>query len=445
MIVPRNRLLWCVAALGVPLATLGVAVSEAAWPALATLAALVAVAVRDAVGATSALAGVAVEVPEVVRLSKDRDGQIQMRIRNDRQTRRLLRVGLALPREFETAQEDLAVALPADTPWSRLTWGCRPRRRGRYRLQTCCLEAVSPLGLWAARRRQPLQTELRVYPNLLRDRAGLAALFLNRGNLGIHAQRQVGKGREFEKLRDYIPGDGLQDIHWKATAKRGHPVTKVLQVERTQEVYVVIDASRLSAREALDADATPSSALERFITAGLVLGLAAQRQGDLFGLLSFSDKVQGFVRAKSGKAHYDACRDALYTLEPRIVNPDFEDLFTFVRLRLRRRALLMFLTSLDDPVLAESFIRHIDLVGRQHLVLVNMLRPAGVGPLFAEGNVRTVDDIYERLGGHILWHHLLELQQVLKHRGVQFAQLDNEKLAVELVTQYLGVKQRQLL
>ena len=91
----------------------------------------------------------------------------------------------------------------------------------------------------------PVGAEIRVYPNLVTERKNLAALFLNRGSFGLHAQRQLGKGREFEKLREYVPGDGYDELHWKATARRGRPITKVYQIERTQEVYVVIDASRL--------------------------------------------------------------------------------------------------------------------------------------------------------------------------------------------------------
>jgi len=300
-----------------------------------------------------------------------------------------------------------------------------------------------------------VRTEVRVYPNLFTERKSVAALFLNRGNFGAHAQRQVGQGRDFEKLREYVHGDSYEEIHWKATAKRGRPVTKVFQIERTQEVYVIIDASRLSARptrgQAPDNPQPGShnppfaSVLERFITAALVLGLAAEQQGDLFGLLTFSDKVQTFVRAKNGKAHYAACRDALYTLQPQVVTPDFDELGSVVRLRLRRRALLVFLTSLDDPVLAESFVRNLDLIRRQHLIFVNMLQPPGVRPLFSEGNVASLDEVYERLGGHLFWHKLCELERVLQRRGVRFSLLDNERLSAQLVTQYLNVKQRQLI
>jgi uncharacterized protein (DUF58 family) len=189
----------------------------------------------------------------------------------------------------------------------------------------------------------------------------------------------------------------------------------------------------------------PNSALERYVTAALVLGLAAERQGDLFGLATFSDKLLGFVRAKSGRAHFNACRDALYGLQPQEVTPDFDELCAFLRLRLRRRALLVFLTSLDDPVLAESFVKNVELIARQHLVLVNMLRPAAAQPLFSDATVRSTDDMAARLGGHIQWQRLLELEKSLHRRGVQFAQLNDEKLCAELVTQYLNVKQRQLL
>jgi uncharacterized protein (DUF58 family) len=185
--------------------------------------------------------------------------------------------------------------------------------------------------------------------------------------------------------------------------------------------------------------------LERFVNAALVLGLAAEQQGDLFGLLTFSDKVEKFVRAKNGQEHYSACRDALYTLQPKIVTPDFDELCAFIRLRLRRRALLVFLTALDDPALAESFVRNIELIRRQHIVLVNMVQPPGVKPLFASPDVAETDDLYRHLGGHLQWQSLRELQKVLRRRAVRFSLLDNERLSAEIVAQYMDVKQRQLL
>ena len=466
MIVPQNRLLFWFALVVLPFALLAAIEPAALGLSLGCIGGLVLVAVVDAAGARRSLHGIGVELPPVVRLSKDREGRIELRLHNPQQKPKRLRVALGLPVEFTAPQEDLEVQLPDGAEWSRLKWPCTPLKRGSYVLDAAYVEGASRLGFWAARKAMPARAELRVYPNLLTDRKSLAALFLNRGAFGLHAQRQVGKGREFEKLREYVPGDGYEDVHWKATARRGKPITKVFQIEKTQEVYVVIDASRLSARTlggegrgslqssvssiGLDALNTENrilntSVLERYLTAALILGLAAEQQGDLFGLLTFTNKVEKFVRAKNGKAHYSVCRDALYTLQPKIVSPDFDELCTFLRLRLRRRSLLFFLTALDDAVLAESFVRNMDLIRRQHLVLVNMAQPPGVVPAFSNPNVTTVDHLSVHLAGHLQWQKLRALEQVLKGRGVSFSLLDNERLSAELVTQYLNVKRRQLL
>ena len=446
MLTPRSRLIWWVTLLVVPFATVAGVLPTATPLAMLLICAFVVAVLLDAVFAFRAIHGWSVECAETIRLSKDRAGELELLFKNEAPASRVLRVGLPLPRDIESPQEDLLVEIPGAGKTSRIGWACTPRRRGNYALDRCHVEGASPLGFWSARTVLPLRTELRVYPDLLKERKNVAALFLNRGTFGIHAQRQVGKGRDFEKLREYIPGDSYEDIHWKATAKRGRPVTKIFQIERTQEIYVILDASRLTAREVADpADATARvSTLERFINAALVLALAAERQGDLFGLLTFSDRVHEFVRARNGQAHYSLCRDALYTLQPQIVTPDYDELFAFIRTRLRRRALLVFLTALDDPLLAESFEHNAGLVCRQHLLLVNMIQPPGVRPLFHNADVARVDDLYRELGGHIQWQNLLELGKKLKSRGVQFSLVQNEKLSADVVTQYLDVKRRQL-
>jgi uncharacterized protein (DUF58 family) len=464
-LAPQSRLLFWVTAIGVPFSLVATTNQAGVIIAAAGIGMLVVAALVDALRGLAALEGIGVELPSVVRLAKDREGEFDVRVRNVKQNKRRLRIGFALPPEAGPKKDVEAVLLPMGTEWSTLRWSCRPRERGKHLLQQAFVEAGSPWGFWAMRGSLAVQCEVRIYPNLLTERRQLAAMFLHRGSFGSHAQRQLGKGRDFEKLREYVHGDPIDEIHWKATAKRQHPVTKVFQIERTQEVYVLVDNSRLSGRrrravadepragglphgEEVGADlcdVAEDSALERFVTAALVVGLAAEQQGDLFGLATFADRVNGFVRAKTGRAHFDACRDALYRLQPEMVTPDFEELASFVRLRLRRRALLFFLTALDDPILAESFVRSMDLLSRQHLLIVGMLKPPATAPLFSDPNVETVDDIYDRLGGHLQWNRLRELDKVLARRGVRLQLLDREEVSAQLVSQYLSVKQRQLL
>lgn len=451
MIVPRTRLIVWIMLIVLPFAAIAATLPTLSWLAATFIGGLGFLVIYDALAARSGLSGVRVVLPEVVRLQKDRPGTIELRIQNDAQRARRLRIGFAFPREIKPESDDREAQLPAGAEFSRLDWAVTPARRGQYFIERVYLEAVSPLGFWAARTSHEVRSELRVYPNLFDERKNVAAIFLKRGQLGAHALRAAGQGRDFEKLRMYVPGDSLNEIHWKASAKRGHPVTKVFQVERTQEVYVIVDASRLSARVLAGSKAdgaasgTETTVLERYVTAALILGLAAEQQGDQFGLVTFSDRVLSFVRAKSGQAHYDACRDRLYALQPQSVTPDFEELCSFIRLRLRKRALLIFLTALDDPMLAESFAKASELISRQHLMIVDMLQPRGARPLFSDAAVTGIDDLYRHLGGHLQWNSLRELEKVLKRRGVRFALLDPERLVAQVIGQHAEVKQRQLL
>jgi len=453
MLVPQKRLITWFALVALPFSVLGILLPGAGLVAGMLIAALLVAFLLDAIRGLGRLEGLRVDLQEVVRVSRDRPAELEVRVRDDQSRARRIRLGLPWPDPITSPMEDHYVTLPPDSTGARVAWPFCAPRRGAFQLLQTCLETTSPLGFWAVRSTLPAQSEIRVYPNLLHERRQLAGLFLNRGMLGIHTHRQVGKGREFEKLREYIPGDGFEDIHWKATAKRGHPVTKIYQIERTQEVYVIIDSSRLSARpvpvpsDAADAASDPrhEPILERYLTAALILGLAAERQGDLFGLMTFSDTVDTFIRAKNGRNHYNTCRDAIYTVHSRPVSPDFDELASFIRLRLRRRALLLFLTALDDPIQAEGFVKSLDLISRQHLVLVNMIQPEQAQPLFSKPNVDHPHDLFDRLGGHLQWHTLRELEKVLQRRGVAFHLLENEKLSAQLVTHYLDVKRRQLL
>lgn len=455
MIAPTQRLL-IFYGLIIPFLTLLPVLREGvAIPALAAVLTLILVGLLDATFGSFSLRNIRVDLPTMIRMSKDRESSIELSVTNSDLRARTLRLGLPIPREISSPQEDLLAFLPRDAEHVCVSWPCTPLRRGQFRIHRVYVGTISFLGLWAFRGTRDVACEIRVYPNLAQERNNLAALFLNRGSYGIHVLRQHGRGREFEKLREYITGDGFDEIHWKATAKRRHPITKVFQIEKTQEVYVAIDTSRLSGRSAGAREdlsgAGPGDlnandlCLERFIAAALVVGLAARKQGDLFGLLTFSDSVHEFLRARGGKSHYGACREQLFNLHSRMVNPDYEELATFIRLKLRRRALIIVLTSLDDPILSESLMRTVGLIGRRHLVMVNMLRPAHARPVFSNESVASTEEIYHELSGHILWHHLREMERTFVRHGVHFALLDRKRLCADLVSQYMNVKQRQLL
>ena len=134
----------------------------------------------------------------------------------------------------------------------------------------------------------PIASSFRVYPNL-RDRA-TASLFLRTAEAGLR-QRAVKWAKAASSIicATILPGDSFEDIHWKATARRGFPAVKLYQVEHAQEVYAVIDFSRLAAREGI---------LESYVDAALHLALVAERQGDRFGLVDLQ-RPHASLRARA--------------------------------------------------------------------------------------------------------------------------------------------------
>lgn len=460
MLIPQPRLLWLTGLLVCPALALAPTHPDTETLAVAVIGAVAVLAAWDALRAGSLLGSLSVVLSPVVRLVKGRPGLLPLHLTLTHGSPLRLRLAPGLAPHLDTSQPELTLDL-APGPGAHLDWPVQSALRGRFRVSTCHAETLSPFGFWASRRTLPVQCEIRVQPDLTAVLRRNAA-FLVQGASGSRAQRRIGRGRDFEKLRDYVPGDGFDEIHWRATAKRGHPVTKVFQVERTQEVYVLVDASRLSGRilpapltasRAVDPirplpepdPATSEPLLEQFIQAALVVGAVAERQGDHFGLVTFADQVDSFVRASSGRSHYAACREKLVELRLRTVTPDFEELASFLRLRLRRRALLLFLTSLDDPVAAEGFLKGIDLLRHQHLIAIVQPRPHAAVALYTHDRVETLDDTYAALAGHLQWQGLRELQAVLQRRAVTLVTASPDGLASALITRYLDVKRRQLL
>lgn len=429
MIAPTARLIALAAIVLLP------ALALMPWIPAVGLAALLicgAAAAMDAMRGRRRLSVLRVRLPEVVRVTKNTSTHVPLTLENTAGQPMRVRAGIVLPQGLESEFETQSLSVPHGV--SQLPWACAGRRRGAYRLDQVYLECRSPLALWDVREPRATACEIRVYPNL-RDRHTAALLLRSRGP-GARVVRQVGKGREFERLRDYTPGDTYDDISWKATARRGRPVTRLFEVEHSQAVYVAIDASRLSARD---------NAIERYVEASLHLAIAVERQGDRFGLIAFSDRVHAFVPAASGAGHFRTCREAIYDLHTRRVSPDFREVFTTIRSVLQRRSLLVFLTALDDPLLADAFSEEVRLISRRHVVLAALLRTPGVQPLFEEAPPETEEGLYRGLAGQILWNKLQVLRKTLGGRGVRLALIDGPTIKPALASLYLDVKRRQAL
>ncbi len=439
--LPNNRLLiW--AALLVPIGLISGVIPEIGSVILFLAAAVLAgIALLDAALGAKSIRCVSITIPETIRFTRAKEGSITINISCSGKFSRPISLALGLPDSFENKSDVLSFHIPQNSDNSQTEFPTTPCERGQFLLTAVSIQSPSPLGFWFNRRMFRICTEIRVYPNLIQECGHKAANLLIHRSLGSSPFRQIGQGREFEKLRDYQPGDSYGDIHWKATAKRHHPVTKLFQVERTQEVMAVMDTSRLSA---MRPEPDAPRIIERYLAATLVLAQAARKQGDRFGAILFRDRVTQFIPPGGGIRHYDTCRDAIFSEVPSDVSPDFNELFIFLRTRLKRRTLLIIFTSLEDPMLAKRFTEGVKLISSQHLVLVmNTSRP-GLQPLFS-APAASPDEIYEHLSNHYFWERKRSLYRDLKQRNVEFIDCQAPDLAADVISRYMKIKSRQQL
>lgn len=443
MIAPRAGLLWCIGLWIVPL-NLGMILDPGrAWAWALAMSPAFLLAAIDALWARRGLSGISLILPPTCRFTLHRNSILKVILKRDQPGRLEAGLWVDAPSLLAPFPGNQAFRMDDGSRTLGLQLPVVPVQRGLGRIGNYRMEMRSPLGLWNIHRQGAVDCEVKVYPNLGEGNSAFASPE-NHSLAGVHGGRQLGKGWEFEKLREYIHGDDFHDIHWKATARKGFPVTKVFQIENTQQVYVILDFSRLSGIP-FQAPGGATTSLEYYLRAALRLGMAAERQGDYYGLVLHGEQPQTLVRAGKGKAHYGSYRDALYNVRGQPGSPDYPELFSFLRLQLKKRALLLFFCSLEDPALSESFIGNIGLISRQHLVSVNMIRPPGIQPLFADQPVASPEDIYERLANQLYLQNLAVVGRSLKRQGASFQAWDPSRLSVEAISQYLDAKKRQAL
>ena len=305
--VPNKLLLWLTLLVVIPATTIifydGGFLQSLGWLVILLL---ILVSLADLQISKSLLRKLEVDVPDVVRCTKERPFEVPVEFLNKGGSLPWLRYGISTDAAFR--MEGNVIRKLGKLKSKKLVRSVIPLvalKRGQFFIEFLNVETPSVFSLWLIRREFRINTEIRAYPDLSVERKRLSSLFLMRGMDGAHAVRQVGKGREFEQLREYQSGDDYIDIDWKATGRRRMPVTRTYQIERTQEVYVIVDHSRFSGRqirepvdEKLEGDwlyrehgaggeFAVTTQLERFLHCALVLASVAEKQGDLFGFISF--------------------------------------------------------------------------------------------------------------------------------------------------------------
>jgi len=315
----------------------------------------------------------------------------------------------------------------------RLTIRLVPTRRGDRQASRITVRSIGPLGIagrqgshrvpWTVRALPPFNSRKHLPSRLarLRELDGRTALLVR------------GQGTEFDSLRDYVPGDDVRSIDWRATARRTGVVVRTWRPERDRQVAIVIDSGRLSAGRVGDAPR-----LDHAMDAALLLAALATRAGDRVSLLACDSAVRADVRRAAPEDVLPSFVNALATVDAELVQTDFRVVVSQVLERLRQRSLVVILTGLEPAVVEESLLPVIGPLLRRHLVVLASVADPRLAELEASPS-----DVIEVYGAASAARTRLDRERVtavLSRAGVTVVDEEPEHIAPALADTYLALK-----
>lgn len=321
-----------------------------------------------------------------------------------------------------------------------LVYGLTPPKRGRFEFGQIAVRFISQLKLVWCETRVGEAVAVKVYPNMRRAREAELKALGARSLVASHRKTSWrGEGREFESLRDYVRGDELRHISWSATARRGKLTTRQYQIERDQTILIAIDGGRL-----MTARIEQETKLDSAVHAALALMSAAARAGDNAGLLVFGRKIKSFLPPGRGHEHMDAALEALYSVEPEMIEPSYSRAFEFIAANSKRRSLVILLTDLVDEEGSKELLTSLRLLRPRHLPLVVTIADRDLKAVVSNAPANVRDLFTQSVAEEIMYLREAALRLVESQGGLAL-DVTAAALAPALLEKYLQVKERGLL
>jgi uncharacterized protein (DUF58 family) len=315
-----------------------------------------------------------------------------------------------------------------------------PPRRGRYEFGRTAVRFLSRVGLVWCQADIGQAESVKVYPNMRRAREIELKALGAQSFLAVQRRAiRRGEGREFESMRDYVLGDELRHISWTATARRSKLTTRQYQIERDQTVMIAIDGGRL-----MTGRIGGESKFDTAVHASLALMSACARAGDHVGVMVFGRRVKKFLPPKRGLQHIDAVLEALYDLEPELIEPSYARAFQYIASNIKKRSFVVILTDVVDKESSKDLINSLKLLRPRHLPLVATIGDRDLN-LAVSSKPENIRDVFTQSAAEEIIHQRESALRLVESIGGLALDVTTQTLGPRLLETYLKVKERGML
>ena len=373
------------------------------------------------------------------RLSNGDENEIRVHVENFYPYKITLEVIDEIPHQFQ--KRDLTFNFQLGPGDARvISYHLRPVKRGEYSFGSINAFVSSPLGIFSRRFRFAADAMVPVYPSFIQMRKYELMAISNRlTNAGIKKIRRIGHNLEFELIKEYVSGDDVRSVNWKATARKMELMVNHYQDERSQQVYSVIDKGRM-----MQMPFEGMSLLDYAINATLVISNIAIKKSDKSGLITFQDKIGSMIAAGKQNSQMSRILEVLYNQKTAYRESDFSVLYNHIRRKVNQRSLLLLFTNFESIYGLQRQIPYLRQLAKQHLLVVIFFENTEMRSLIEKPAPGLREVYYKAIAEKFAYDKKLIVKELAKH-GIQAMLTSPQNLTVNTINKYLELKARGMI
>jgi len=319
-----------------------------------------------------------------------------------------------------------------------LRYKLRPVERGEYHFGKVNVYMQSLLGLIERKFAADEEIMVPVYPSFIQMRKyQLHAEAAQTKDAGNRRLRKIGHSMEFEQVKEYVQGDDVRKLNWKATARKGSLMINSYTDEKSQQVYCVIDKGRL-----MKMPFNELTLLDYAINASLVMCNVALYRQDKFGLLTFSNKMGSMLAADRKPVQLEKVLQQLYNQQTAFLESDFELLYTRVRATIKQRSLIILFTNFESLAGMQRQMTYLKRIAKFHLLLLVFFENTELKQVTVQ-HVNDIEDLYVKTIAGKYAHEKRLIVKELQNAGILSILTAPENVTVNTINKYIEIKTRQ--
>jgi uncharacterized protein (DUF58 family) len=382
--------------------------------------------------------GVQIERITSDRFSNGDTNKVQLVLTNRYHFRISIKVIDEIPVQFQQRDFLVRAVLNSDEQQT-MVYSLRPTERGEYVFHDANVFVKSPMQLVVRRIKSEGHQVIKVLPSYLALRQfELLAYSNNLAEAGSRKIRKIGHSLEFEQIKEYVTGDDIRSINWKATARKGGQLmVNNYTDERSQQVYCVIDKGRV-----MKMPFEGMTLLDYAINATLILSRVALIKQDRAGVITFAETISHFLPADRKAAQMGSILETLYNQQTKFLESDFERLYAHIRTRITQRSLIVLFTNFESLSGLQRQLPYIRHIARNHLVLVVFFENTELRQL-TDQDAEDIESLYTKtIAEKFVYEKRLIVKELQQH-GIFTILTAPQNLTVNTVNKYLELKARQ--